>query len=323
VSVADCTFVRIGPRGTQYKNLQDFGLFNYNVDIGGGHRCLAYESSIVHDAATKTAQAFACMAAILSGFAMLQIVSLHLFLRWKKELVWNMARVEVLVATFSQAIVFAGFGTDVCVDDPDAKCVLGPAGIINTINVLFLAILSWLCWGMLPPAYPIFEVKLMVVQELDSDCENGVVFPENAVTTEEESFAETDAWGVTAQRPPTFGNGDSDAAIYGGSCYNSRGSSSQTKDFEVSNRVPGQDSQNSVIADLSMVMKPSPGADPLEMNGRRGQVASSEVYEDEYEPPAAQYDESSSHDRPRHHHHHHKKKHHRDHSHDSPDAVRR
>ena len=144
VAVAECTFVRIGPRNTQYRNLSEVGLFSFDYDLEGGHRCLAYDSTVKDDAATKTAQAFACLASILTGFAMIQVLSLQLFLQWKTDLVWKMIRVEVLAATFSQAIVFAGFGTDECVENPYNKCLPGPAGIINAINVLLLVVVSWL-----------------------------------------------------------------------------------------------------------------------------------------------------------------------------------
>lgn len=303
VAVADCTFIRIGTRDTQYRNLDDIGLFNYNVD-SEGHRCLNYVSSVEHDAATKTAQAFACLAAILTGFAMLQVVVVQLFLRWKTELVWKMIRVEVLAAAFSQAIVFAGFGTDVCIDDADAKCLPGPAGIINAINVLLLAVLSWLCWGMAPPTNPIFEVKLVTAEESDRDVENDQLSSEMAdafpTTAEADGREPVDAWGVTAQRASLAHHTESDEAVYAGSNYNSRGSST-TQDFEVPDQEPVSQEMQDPAFSYPPMMRESPGADPIEMNGRRGEPMSTGNYEAQDSP--------DSEERP-HRHHHHKKRHH-------------
>lgn len=157
VAVADCTFIRAGLRDDQYKNLLEFGLFNANVDTSGGHRCLRYESTVQHDAASRTGQAFACMAALFSGFAMLKVIALQFSLRWKPSSVWRLVRVNVLAAAISQSIVFAVFATDACVEDANIKCLPGPAGIINAINVLLLGILSWFCCGMSPPD-PVFDL---------------------------------------------------------------------------------------------------------------------------------------------------------------------
>ena len=294
MAVADCTFVRIGDRNTQYRNLDELGLFNYNYDEAGGHRCLSYESSVELDAATKTARAFACIAAIFAGFAMLQIISLHLFLHWKTNLIWKIIRVETSMAMVSTVLVFAGFGTDVCVDDPDTKCLPGPAGVMNAINVLLLAVLSWLCWGMAPPTNPVFEVKLAAAENLDEDVQA------IQVTDVDPESSELD--GVIP--PITAHSAASDEAIYGESNHNYRGLP-WTKDFEESNRVPGGEMEKSAVTDP---MTLSRADSSKEFNDRRGHITPSTNYGAQ-EYLTAQFTESER--RPHHHHHHKKKNHHR------------
>lgn len=313
VAVADCTFVRIGPRNVQYRNLDDIGLFNFNVDTEG-HRCLAYESSVEHDAATKTAQAFACLATIFSGFAMLKVVALQLFLRWKPARVWQMIRVEVLVATISQAIVFAGFATDICVDNPNNKCLPGPAGIINAINILLLCVLSWLCWGMAPPNNPIFEVKLMPTEQSYDDggppasstdrLSTDTVYEQEPVHANRDPAQRLspvheqepdDEWNITIQRSSIDEEAGRNSAFYDGN---------DSYTGVTLNSIPEQETQTP-----NMTMQ----ASPVEMDSV-GQYLSTQYrdYEGQERYVPSQPTESE-----RHEHRHHKKHKHHSHAHTS------
>ncbi len=153
IAVANCTMIRYGDQSTWCSNMNELSLFNFNVDIIR-HQCLVYDRSFEHDAATKTAQAFACLGTIFAVFPMLKVVALQLFLHWKPVLVWKAIWIKLLEAILSQATFFSGFATDICVWDLTIKCFPGPAGIINVINVILLSVLCWLCWGMAPQTCP-------------------------------------------------------------------------------------------------------------------------------------------------------------------------
>ena len=160
-AVADCTFVREGDRDSKYSDLSEYGIFNYNANDPSGHICVAYNRGQEFSSSVRTARAFGTLAAILSGAAMLGILSLQLFLRRSKEVVWKAVRILVTLAVVCQVIIFAIFGDDNCSENSNRKCTPGPAAIIAALNVILLAILAGLCWGTGPPSKPFFKVEIM------------------------------------------------------------------------------------------------------------------------------------------------------------------
>lgn len=199
IAVANCTMIRCGDQSTWCSNMNELSLFNFNVDIIR-HQCLVYDRSFEHDAATKTAQAFACLGTIFAVFPMLKVVALQLFLHWKPVLVWKAIWIKLLEAILSQATFFSGFATDICVWDLTIKCFPGPAGIINVINVILLSVLCWLCWGMAPQTCPsLADVKLMLTGQWTGDKAVSAPTDESFPAFSNENYQE-DAYNNTLQQ---------------------------------------------------------------------------------------------------------------------------
>lgn len=157
VSVAACTFVKSGLESASYRDLAEFGLFNYNF-ASDERQCVSYGNTVNYSAAAKTARAFGVICCLLTGFAMIQALSLQLFLRSNRELVWKSTRILLMAAPLAQLLTFTTFGDDVCLA-PNVKCVPGAAGIIAILNVFVLVALAVVCCITPPPAQPLYEIK--------------------------------------------------------------------------------------------------------------------------------------------------------------------
>ena len=156
--IADCTFIRIGLSDAAYSDLSEFGIFQVNLDAPGGHRCAAYPASTFISAGFKTARAFGVLASLLLGVAMVQVACLQLFTDYKRDFVWTMVKVEIIMAFVCQLLTFSAFAEDNC-SFPANKCVPGAVGILAIINVIILMVLIWMYWVLSPPDFPTFEIR--------------------------------------------------------------------------------------------------------------------------------------------------------------------
>jgi len=179
VAVADCTFVRGGMQDADYSDLSEFGLFKYNLATDE-RQCVVFSNTVNLSAAAKTAKAFGVICCLLTSIIMLQVLSLQLFLQYKREFVWKMTRIQAIVAPLAQVLTFTAFGDENC-SGSNVKCVPGAAGVIAIFNVLFLIALACVCWFATPPSQPLFEIKRLeaptvpeekptTMEDIESDC---------------------------------------------------------------------------------------------------------------------------------------------------------
>ena len=157
--MADCTFIRAGLKDTDYSDLTEYGLFKFNLGSDANeHQCVSFSNTVTFSAAAKTARAFGVICCLLTSFVMIQVLSLQLFLRYKREFVWKNARILALLAPLAQVLTFTAFGDDSC-NASNAKCVPGAAGIIAIFNIVILMAFAFVCWLASPPEQPLFEIK--------------------------------------------------------------------------------------------------------------------------------------------------------------------
>lgn len=156
--IADCTFLRIGLSGTAYGDLDEYGIFEFNLDAPGGHRCAAYSGGTPISAGFKAARAFGVLTSLLLGVAMMQVACLELFTDYKRARMWAMVRVQVMLSLLCQLLTFSAFAEESC-GFPGSKCVPGAVGILAIFNVVILLVISWMYCVISPPDYPMFEVR--------------------------------------------------------------------------------------------------------------------------------------------------------------------
>lgn len=155
--IADCTFLRIGLSDTKYGELDEFGIFQINLDSPEGHRCAAYRGATPISAGFKAARAFGVLNSLALGIAMVQVACLQLFTDYKRSCMWLSVRVEIIIGFVCQLLTFSAFAEESC-GFPDTKCVPGAAGILAIINVVLLMVLMWMYWILPSPAGPMFEI---------------------------------------------------------------------------------------------------------------------------------------------------------------------
>lgn len=203
VAVADCTFVRTGVQDADYSDLREIGLFKYNL-ASDEHQCVAFSNTINYSAAVKTARAFGVICCLLTSFVMLQVLSLQLFLQYKREFVWKSTRLYAIAAPLAQVLTFTAFGDDAC-SVSNEKCVPGAAGIIAIFNVVVLGVLACVCWFATPPEQPLYEIKRLeapssreekptTMEDIESDGQSIEAQPEQAPASSAKGdvVAETD-----------------------------------------------------------------------------------------------------------------------------------
>jgi hypothetical protein len=196
VTVADCTFVRVGLPDADYSQLSEIGLFQYNL-ASDEHQCVAYSNTINFSAAVKTARAFGVLCCILTSLVMLQALGLLLVYQNMRELVWKSVRLLVIAAPLAQVLTFTAFADDQC-NTSNQKCVPGTAGIFAVFNVVVLIVLAGVTWFATPPEQPLYEIKRLetppaadvpeekptTIEDIESDGGHSIeAHPEQAIAT--------------------------------------------------------------------------------------------------------------------------------------------
>lgn len=159
VGVRRCTFILLGPIGSDRLYFRGVGLYTHAVyeEDGDLRGCLAYSDTERGNfsASFQAGRVFGAVSALLMTVVTLCVV-IQLFCSIAKEEIWLFIRALLPFSLVSQLLAFVAFNMNECSESEGNECVPGGAGIMVILNVIIIAFLSVFACKLPPPSNPVF-----------------------------------------------------------------------------------------------------------------------------------------------------------------------